>query len=199
MKIPLAGIIFFLLFYVIAAIHYPGGSYVQPDHPGFSIRYNYLCDLLDDVAINGVINSAKIYARISLGLLCFSLLLIWLFLPNLFRVKLRIHLLISSLGALSMLTTVWLAFGAHDTVVRVAGFFGAMAILLTFRNLYLEGYRKLLFLGIISLILVLTNYYIYETGRGIETLPLIQKFTFISCISWFILLNIFLLKQLKNQ
>jgi hypothetical protein len=195
MKIPLVGIVLFIVFYVIAAYHYPGGSYVHPEHPGFSFQYNYLCDLLDDVAVNGAINSAKIYARISLGLLCFSLLLLWIYLPWLFNIKKRIHLLISTLGVLSMLTTVWLAFGAHDLVVRVAGTFGALALLLTFRQLYLAGYHKLLFLGIISLLLFLANYYIYETWTWIESLPLIQKFTFISCLCWFVLLNVLLLKK----
>lgn len=193
----MAGILLFVVFYVIAALYYPGGSYVAPEQIGFSFEHNYLCDLLDDVAVNGEINTARLYSRISLGILCGSLILLWAYLPWLFDVKRRIHVLISACGILSMLITVFLALGAHDIVVRIAGFFGAIALLLTFRELYKAHYGKLLFLGIVSLVLFLANYYIYETGVLIERLPLIQKVTFISCLSWFVILNILLLKKYK--
>ena len=52
--IPLLGMLLFVILYVIAAYHYPGGSYVNPSQSGFSFRYNYLCDLLDNFAIDGV-------------------------------------------------------------------------------------------------------------------------------------------------
>jgi hypothetical protein len=188
----------FILFYVIAAFHYPGGSYVARAQPGFSFEHNYLCDLLDDITISGEINTARFYARISLGFLCASLIILWAYLPRLFDVKRKIHVLISGCGILSMLITVFLALGSHDIVVRIAGFFGAIALLLTFRQLYKAHYGKLLFLGIVSMVLFLANYYIYETGVLIERLPLIQKFTFISCLSWFVILNILLLKKFNH-
>jgi hypothetical protein len=188
----------FLVFYIIAAFHYPGGSYVNRAQTGFSFKYNYLCDLLDDVAINGEINSARIFARIALGILCISLILLWSYLPRLFDVKRKIHVLISSSGILSMLITVFLAFGSHDIVVRIAGLFGAIALLLTFRQLYKAHYGKHLFLGILSLVLFLANYYVYETGVLIERLPLLQKFTFMSCMTWFVILNILLIRKLRH-
>ncbi len=198
LRLPLLGMVLFIVFYVIAALHYPGGSYVDPTYPVFSFEHNYLCDLLDDAAINGKLNPARTYARIALGILCTSLILLWSYLPGLFDVKRKIHVLISSSGILSMLITVFLALGAHDIVVRIAGLFGAIALVLTFRQLYKAHYGKLLFLGILSLVLFLANYYIYETGVLIERLPLLQKLTFISCMTWFVILNVLLLKKFNH-
>ena len=88
-----------------------------------------------------------------------------------------------------------MVFGGHDIVVRIAGAFGAIALLLTFKQLYDAHYMKLFFFGIFSLILFLANYYIYETGIMIQNLPLLQKFTFASCMLWFIILNVMLIRK----
>ncbi|WP_265199010.1 hypothetical protein [Aureitalea sp. L0-47] len=151
--------------------------------------------MLDNYAINGKQNTARIYARISLGILCSSILILWLYLPRLFDIKRSVAVLTSAFGVLSMITTGFMVFGGHDVVVRVAGAFGAIALLLTFKQLYDAHYRKLFFLGIFSLILFLANYFIYETGLMIENLPLLQKFTFISCMAWFAILNVMLIRR----
>lgn len=195
MRLPLVGFALFVLFYVIAALHYPGGSYTDPYRLGFSFEHNYLCDLLDDRAINNKVNSARMYARISLGILCVSLSVLWLYLPRLFDVKRNVSLLISFCGLASMATTVFLAWGAHDIVVRIAGVFGVIAFILTLHQLYNSRHLRLLTLGIVSIVLVLSNYVIYETGIYRDALPLIQKITFISCLSWFVLLNVRLLRN----
>ena len=83
--LPLLGLGIFILFYIVAAINYPGGSWAYPNQAKFSLRHNYLCDLLDNYSTNGTINSAKYYARFSLGFLCGSIILIWFYLPNLFE------------------------------------------------------------------------------------------------------------------
>ena len=185
----------FVVFYVIAAFNYPGGSYVDPAQPGFSFRNNYLCDLLDNFAVNGKANTAKTYARISLGILCSSILVVWIYLPRLFDVKRSVQVITSTFGVLSMVTTGFMVFGGHDIVVRIAGAFGAIALLLTFGQLFKAKYMKLFLLGIISMVLFLANYFIYETGMMIKALPLIEKFTFISCMAWFAILNVMLLRK----
>ncbi len=195
MKLPLAGMLLFVLFYIVAAIHYPGGSYAAPDSPVFSIQHNYLCDLLDYIAINGQLNNARIYAMIAMGFLCFSLILLWGFLPKLFDVTKTVHVATSFFGILSMVITMFLGSGIHDLIVRIAGFCGVIAVLLTFRELIRSKYRGLLIFGLICLILLIANYYIYETGILIKWLPMIQKVTFLSWISWFVTLNILLVKK----
>ncbi|SHJ13297.1 hypothetical protein [Algibacter luteus] len=195
--LPILGIALFVLFYIIAALFYPEGSYASPNQSGFSLKNNYLCDLLDNRAINGVFNSARTYARIALGILCFSLILFWYQLSKLFDRKNRSQTIMSIAGMLSMLITLFLASGIHDFIIRIAGVFGVIALLISFIELYKANYYKLLLIGIICLLLFLTNYYIYETELLIDILPLIQKVTFLSFISWFILLSVHIYRKLR--
>ena len=197
--LPLIGIALFVIFYIIAAIYYPGGSYVAPNRPGFSFKNNYLCDLLDNHAINGAFNSARIYARIALAILCLSLILLWYYLPKLFDRKNKAQTSMSIAGMLSMVITLFLASEVHDVIVRIAGVFGVTALLISFFELYKANYYKLLILGIICLFFFLTNYYIYETEILIDKLPVIQKITFLSCMSWFVLLSIHSYRKLVNS
>lgn len=194
--LPLIGIALFVVFYIIAAINYPGGSYVAQNQTGFSFKNNYLCDLLDNQAINGALNSARIYARISLAILCFSLILLWYHLPKLFDRKNKAQTIMSITGILSLIITLFLASGIHDIIIRIAGVFGVAALLISFIELYKANYYKLLIFGIICLFLFLTNYYIYETEILINKLPLIQKATFLSFINWFVLLSIHTYRKL---
>ena len=103
--LPFLGTDLFLLFYIIAAIKYPGGSYADPTHEGFSFFNNYLCDLLDSQAIIGIENTASLYARLSLAILCLTMIIIWSYLPKLFSKKSIFHPIIQIAGVSSMLVT----------------------------------------------------------------------------------------------
>ena len=194
--VPFIGMGLFLILYLIAAFYYPGGSYKYPDHIGFSFLDNYLCDLLDNYAINGNENNAKIPSRIAFGFLCFTLIFIWYHIPRLFKTRNFNHHLIRVCGILSMLTAMFIASGTHDTIVYMAGIVGIVAFMATFMELFKEGHYKLLIIGLGCLVLIFINYVIYETGINRDTLPVIQKITFIICISWFLLLMVSIHKKL---
>jgi hypothetical protein len=182
----------------MAALYYPGGSYTSTEQVGFSFTNNYLCDLLDDRAINGAVNSGRVYARMALALLCCSIILVWYFAPQLFPGKSKNQTLMSATGIMSMVTTFFLASGIHDTILRIAGIFGFIALLSALAILYKHKYYKLFIIGILCFIQFLVNFYIYESGIMLDYLPLIQKVTFASCICWFMLLNIAIYRRLKN-
>ncbi len=195
--LSLVGIVLFIFFYIIAAINYPGGSDIAQNQTGFSLKNNYLCDLLDNQAINGALNSARIYASIALAILCFSLILLWYHLPKLFDRKNKAQTIMSITGILSLIITLFLASGIHDIIIRIAGVFGVAALLISFIELYKANYYKLLIFGMICLLLFLTNYYIYETEILIDKLPLIQKVTFLFFCNWFVLLSICIYRKLS--
>ena len=194
--VPFIGMGLFLILYVIAAFYYPGGSYADPDQIGFSFLDNYLCDLLDNYAINGNENNARIPSRIAFGFLCFTLIFIWYNIPRLFKTRNFNHHLIRVCGILSMLTAMFIASGTHDTIVYMAGIVGIVAFMATLMELFKEGRYKLLIMGLCCLVLILINYVIYEMGINRNMLPVIQKMTFIICISWFLLLMFSIHKKL---
>ena len=194
---PLAGIGLFAFLYALSALNYPGGSWNFTDRTGFSFWHNYLCDLLDDYAINGEVNTARFFARAALGILCVSLFWIWFSLSKLFTIK-SINLTIMRLsGLLSLVVTLFLGSGSHDLILRIAGICGAIAMITCIVELYKIRYYKLLKLGVFSLIIFFLNYFIYETGYYIKILPVLQKITFISFIVWFVFLDIQLYIRLR--
>jgi len=195
--LPLAGMGLFILFYVLAALNYPGGSWMMPQQNGFSFWNNYLCDLLDQYAINGELNTARYLARTSLTVLCLSLVLLWYYLPSLFKGKNFNKNIMWLSGIAALVATSFLSSGAHDRTVRIAGFFAVIAFLSCFVELLKARHMKLLIFGICCLIIFLVNYYIYETGLYIRLLPVIQKITFICFIIWFIMLDVMFYRKLK--
>ena len=194
--VPFIGMGLFLILYFIAAFYYPGGSYADPDQIGFSFLDNYLCDLLDNYAINGNENNARVPSRIAFGFLCFTLIFIWYHIPRLFKKRNFNHRLIRVCGILSMLIAMFIASGTHDTIIYMAGIVGIVAFMVTFMELFNEGHYKLLIMGLCCLVLILINYVIYETGINRNILPVIQKITFIIGISWFLLLMVSIYKKL---
>ncbi len=195
---PLLGMVSFVVLYIMAALVYPGGSVAYPQQNGFNFWNNYLCDLLDEFALNGELNTARFYARYALTILCTSLLLLWFYLPKLFaKTTLNQHIMWVS-GLLSLLVVFFLAAQIHDEIVRIAGVFGVIAFISSSVELYKAGYVKLCMLGFSCLLIFLVNYYIYETGMYLRSLPVIQKVTFVCCLLWFLVLNLELYKKLKT-
>lgn len=193
--IALTGKSAFVFFYILAAMKYPGGSWVHPKQNGFSFWNNYLCDLLDIYAINGEVNLARPFSIAALGLLCIGIFSLWFYLPQLFKVKSFNQKIMRISGLLSLLIILFLAFGDHDIVVRIAGVFGVIAFISCSIELFKTGYKKLFLFGLLCLLVFIFNYYIYETGQIIESLPVIQKITFVLYISWFIALDIALYRK----
>ena len=117
----------FVLFYLLAASFYPGGSWADLSQVGFSWRHNYLCDLLDTLAVNGDLNPGRYWARAALGVLCAGLLLLWYQLPALMALSPMLRRLLRLSSAAAFGTTVFLSAGTHDLTVRIAGIFGLVA------------------------------------------------------------------------
>ncbi|MDX1314111.1 MAG: hypothetical protein R3356_01300 [Eudoraea sp.] len=197
--LPVLGMGLFVILYVLAAIHYPGGTWIDPTNPGFSFRHNYLCDLLDYRALNGELNFGRHYARAALGVLCVSLIYLWLYLPHLFAKWSWNTMLMWITGILAFGTTMLLSSGTHDVTVRIAGVLGAIALLSAFAEMWKAGYMGLMRFGFVCLFIFLGNYYIYETGQGRNILPVIQKITFSGFIAWFIWVNLTLYRSLKHR
>lgn len=196
--LPLFGMALFVLLYILAALIYPGGSWIMPQQNGFSFWNNYLCDLLDQNAINGELNTARYFARTSLTVLCLSLVLLWYYLPSLFKGKSFNKKIMWLSGMAALIATSFLSSGAHDSTVRIAGFFAVIAFLTCLIELYKARYFKLSIFGGACLLIFLANYYIYETGEFLHALPVIQKITFLGCILWFVFLDLLFYRKVKK-
>ncbi len=175
----------FLLFYGVAAWYYPGGSWNDPGQVGFSWRHNYLCDLLDTRAVNGMMNAGRYWARMSLGFLCLGMMVLWYRLPLLVGGRTWFRFLLRYSGLAALGTMAFLRAGTHDLTVRIGGVLGLLALGSLLLGLWRRHYRALGLMGVWCLGCFSLNYAIYETGEYLGALPLIQKITFSSFLLWF--------------
>jgi hypothetical protein len=83
-----------------------------------------------------------------------------------------------------MIFAVFLYTDIHDEMINTAGFFGAIAFIGTFIGLYQIKWYGLFILGIINLILLLLNSFIYHIENLIVYLPIIQKISFATFLIW---------------
>ncbi len=188
--LPVAGSIVYLALYAVAVALYPGGSPVDRTSPGFSWLHNYWCNLLNESALNGQPNPARPVALLAMSILCLSLTFFWYLLPGLFKLSSLHANAIRVSGILAMVFASFIFTGYHDLVITIAGLFGLVALTGTFVGLYKTQLHKLLGFGVLCLLLMVVNNYVYYTGHFLYFLPVIQKLTLLVVLTWLSLLTI---------
>lgn len=187
--IPLVGIICFIILYIVAALIYPGGNYLNPSQKGFSILHNYWCDLLNEKAGNGETNPASPLAIAAMVILCVSLMFLWYNIPKLFLINNTFKKIIQVSGIISMAIALFIFTRFHSEAITYAGLFGGIAFMATFIGLYRSRRYTLFALGIICLVLGVVTYTIYNTRVFLIILPFIQKVTLLLCLVWLVLID----------
>lgn len=188
--LTIGGIILYIILYIIATLAYPGGSDIKRNSVGFDWQHNYWCELLAPIAQNGKHNTARPIAICAMYVLAISLIVFWFFIPRLFGKINFSGLMIRYCGIASMLVLPFLLTGDHDLVMNIGGLLGCTALTVLLIKLFVNHLHALGFLGVFCLILCGINNYVYYTEHYIYFLPIIQKFSFVVFLLWFILLSI---------
>ncbi len=182
--VPLAGIPVFIALYVVAAQLYPGGHPGDPHSTGFSWLHNYWCNLLNQQAINGELNTARPVAFAGMTVLCISLACFWFYYPVKAGIPQKLQWLIRVSGPLAMATALFITVFDHDGVTNFASLFGLIAVTGTLIILYRTKQTWLFRLGLLNLLLVGVNNLFYYTPSLLHLLPVVQKISFVSVLGW---------------
>lgn len=193
--VSLGGILLFLVLYLTAAFLYPGGSQVNKTSRGFDWINNYWCDLLSTTSQNGYYNPARPVSITAMIILCGSLAIFWVQLPQKLKSPLLQRQIIQYGGVASMMITIFLFTSFHEEVINMGGCLGFLAIAGTLILLYKNQLYKLFIIGLACVLLCFINYYIYRTHDHILFLPLIQKFTFLSFLGWIVSIQVYLSRK----
>lgn len=150
----------FYLFYGIAAVLYPGGTWEKESTIGYSFWENYLCDVLGETSLNGIPNPGSSYGLISFGFIFGALVFGWTMLAKFldaYSPKLaKILLLSSAISCMGFMGIILLPPGDmllnyHFMAVFFAVFFGIIATFVpVIYFLRIDSYR---FLGQVGLLL----------------------------------------------
>ena len=171
----------YLIFFVVAACLYPGGSDNLPtSENGYSFFHNFLCDTNNKITQSGLTNPGQSIAVFAHLVLSFTMMSFFYILPRMFEKQNRNTKLIRLLGVLAMaIFTFMYQEDLHDLIVTLVGIFGSMAFvpifieLVKFKN---RAFKALTYLVFIMSILLFLG---FETKIGIYYMPFFQKFAFI--------------------
>jgi hypothetical protein len=189
--IPILGIASFAILYFVATLYYPGGSQFDKNSIGFSWKYNYWCNLLNDEAINGQTNSAQPIAFIAMFIICVTLAFFWLQFPKYTNLRKSCKLTIQISGILAMLIGLFLFTKFdHDLITNLASLFGLIAMTGTFIGLFNNGWKTLFYFGLLNILLVIGNNIFYYNKDLVFYLPIVQKITFITFLIWICLIDL---------
>lgn len=194
--LPPAGAVLFAALYLLAAYFYPGGSQADANAPGFSWINNYWCNLLNEKAINGQPNSARPVALFAMIVLSVALSTFWLLFSANSRIGRMLRYIIGVSGVLSMVVGFFLFTATdHDLVTNLASAFGLVAVIGTLTGLYIMRCSGLFAYGLINLLLVAANNYVYYNKELLLYLPVVQKITFAAFLIWVSLISLHLYRQ----
>ncbi len=194
--ISIGGILLFMVFYLLAAYKYPGGSTVSVNDHGFSWRNNYWCELLGENAKNGDANTGRAYGLLGMIVLSISISIFWWNIPSIVYERSKaIRGFMRYCGMLSMVFASLIFTNWHDGIIYVAVISGTIAFTLLFYELFRNKRDFLSYFGIVCLAFIFANCIIYVSNFGIDFLPLLQKITFVITLSWIILVIL----QLKKH
>jgi len=174
-NIVLFGLIFSISFLFIAAYNYPGGSSKNINSKGYSFTENYISNLLEYKAVNGMENKARPFGVIGIVLLGLSSGLAFVRFSQKVDSK-KFSVIIKYLGVLLIILSSLITIPSlHDTIVISSSF---PTLLLVFYVAILLIKSKLQVLKLISITLLIVFYlatYMYFTRTGLGYLPIVQK------------------------
>nr|WP_298995443.1 hypothetical protein [uncultured Allomuricauda sp.] len=188
--IPKMALAVFIVFYLISIlIHVHSLALLSPNNT-ISIWDGYLCDLIEPSIPGLYRNTARPFAVVALWSICFGLLFLWRKLITVLRPNYGWYQIIwHGLGLFSIFLMLLLPFGNHDRIIFFSGMSGIFSVLFVCLDLAKNRCYEQLWAGILFLVALTSNNLLYLIDFWVDLLPMIQKFTLLSFVVWYLLLD----------
>jgi len=156
---------------------------------------------MNENGMNGQTNTARPYAITAMIILCVSLTIFFIQFAQKIAQNRFWKFTIKIFGILAMTFAVLIFTKYHDLMTTLSSIFGVFVVVGIVWEVYKSKLNIFKFGGVVCLMLLGINNYIYYSGNGIEYLPLIQKITFVVVLIWIIGLNTktFLTSQMEKS
>ena len=183
-----------LIFLFFSTSLYPGGSQLDKQSIGFDWANNYLCNLFNEKAVNGTQNPSRTPAIVGMFFLCASFALFFSRFSKKMPSKTAANIIQYS-GIASMLCAFLLITSYHDVMTIFASTFGLITLFYIVVFTFKSKLTLLKYLGVICLLILYLNNYIYYTQNGLIWLPILQKISFLTIILWLLGLEYYASKE----
>jgi len=163
-----------MLLLVVSTFFYPGGSQHDEMTVGFDWRHNYLCNLLNPVAVNGHENGARPWAVVGLLVLCATAALFFVRFAKKIPVKGASNV-IKYAGVGAMLAALLTATPHHYVAVTASGTLLMLALFYITAYLFKSKLHGFKVLAGVCLLALYGSSFVYFTQVQLEWLPVLQK------------------------
>ena len=194
--LPIVGIVLFVVLYVFSSLLYPGGSQADLSSIGFDWVNNYWCNLMNEKGMNGQLNPARPYAITAMIILCSGLMVFFIQFANAYCKNIKWKTLVITSGIISMSLAMLVFTEYHDLMTMISSFFGLFTVIGIIREVYFSSMVIYKYSGVLCLLLLGINNYLYYSKDLIEVLPMLQKITFGVVLLWIAGLNIKMVKEI---
>lgn len=190
-NIVLMGLILSVVLLIIAGIYYPGGSPKDIHSVGYSWTDNYISNLLEYNAVNGMENKTRLLGVFGVVLMGLSSGFAFVRLARKIILK-KFSIVIKYVGLLLIVFSILITIPSfHNLMVTLSS---TATLLLVFYVTILLLKSKLQILKFTSLSLLIIFYgaaYMYFTKSGVDYLPIVQKIIHILQFIWIVQLEYF--------
>lgn len=190
----LLGILLSMLLLVISTSHYPGGTNFDKSTTGFLWTKNYISNLFEEKAVNGMENGARYWAMASMMVLSLSFGAFFVHYSKRIPNKSATNV-INYLGVAGMIATFLIATPLHDIMVIVASILFLVCMFYITVFVFRSKLHLFKLLCVIYLIIFYGTLVVYGVLAFRSYLPIIQKVLFASTIFLIIGLNYFTRKE----
>ncbi len=187
---PTLGILLFAILYFYASSLYPGGSQANINSRGFDWINNYWCDLMNENGMNASPNPASPIAVTAMVILCLGLMTFFIQFGRKFATHPVWKYVIQICGTISMIFAILTFTRYHSMMIALSSLFGLFVLVGIIVEVYGSALKVLKIGGVICILLLVLNNYIYYSRQWVEILPLLQKITFAIVLLWILGLNL---------
>ncbi len=190
----LLGIIVSISLLIVATFYYPGGSQNDKNAIGYSWQHNYLCNLFNEKAVNGIENGARPFALAGLLCLCASFALFFYRFSQKIQDK-KAAKVIKYAGISTMIFSLLVATPYHDLMTTLSSISGLVALFYIFVFIFKSKLTLFKVLTFLTILLLYVNNYIYYTQNGLYYLPILQKISLFIVLILVLSLDYFTVKE----
>ena len=190
----LIGIIFSIILFTVSAAYYPGGSQKDINAIGYDWRYNYLCNLVSEKAVNGAENASRVWGIMGMLFVCASLSLFFVrFADKMPVIKSAKIIKYSGIG--SMLFGFFVFTSYHNLMTTLSSIAALVALFYMVIYIFKSKRRVFKWLSALCLAILYLNNYIYYSHNFLELLPILQKISFLIVCALILGLDYFTVKE----
>lgn len=157
---------------------------------GYDWKNNYLCNLFDPKAMNGLDNLSRPWAVAGMFFLCLSAAIFFIDFSKKIPLKGASGIVRYS-GACSMVFAFLTVTSYHDLMVTLANTLALVSLFYIAVFIFKTKMNLLKLLTVICILIAYACTYIYYTRHYLNLLPILQKVDLLFIVSWLLSLNYF--------